>query len=37
MTNAIIFFAGLVAIVGVIALLDWLARRHDRRSQHRPL
>jgi len=34
MTNAIIFFGGLVAIVWVIWLLDWLARRRDRSSQH---
>jgi hypothetical protein len=34
MTNAIIFFGGLVAIVWVIGLLDWLARRRDRQSGH---
>jgi hypothetical protein len=36
MTNAIIFFGGLVAIVWIIGL-DWMARRHDRRSQHDPI
>lgn len=32
MTDAIIFFAGIALIAGVIALLDWLARRKDAQS-----
>jgi hypothetical protein len=34
MTNALLIFAGILAVVWIIALLDWLARRRDRRSQH---
>lgn len=32
MTDAIIFFAGIALIVGVIVFLDWLARRKDAQS-----
>jgi len=35
MTNALLLFGGLVAIVGVIWLLDWIARRRDRQSEQR--
>lgn len=35
MTNALIFMAGILLIVSVVALLDWLARRKDRQS-HAP-
>lgn len=34
MTNAIIFFAGIVTVAGVIVLLDWLGRRKDAKPQH---
>ena len=33
-TNAILFFALLAAVVGVITLLDWLGGRRERKSQH---
>ena len=29
MTNALIFFAGIAVVIGVITLLDWLGRRKD--------
>lgn len=32
MTDALIMFAGVVAVVWVIALLDWLGRRKDAQS-----
>ena len=35
MINAILFFAGIAAIVWTIWLLDWFGRRHDRRSRQR--
>lgn len=35
MTNALIFTAGILLVVSIVALLDWLARRKDERS-HAP-
>jgi len=35
MTNALIFAGGILLIVSVVALLDWLARRKDRQT-HAP-
>ena len=35
MTNALIFMGGILVIVSIVALLDWLARRNDRQS-HAP-
>ena len=35
MTTALFMLGGITVIVGIIALLDWLARRKDRRSEHR--
>lgn len=35
MTEAVLLFAGLAAVVGVITLLDWLARRRDRQTRNR--
>jgi hypothetical protein len=35
MTFALVVFWGITAILGVIALLDWLARRKDSKSEHR--
>ena len=32
MTDALIMFAGIVAVVGVIALLDWLGGRKNAQS-----
>lgn len=32
MTNALIFAGGVLLIVSVVVLLDWLARRKDRHS-----
>ena len=34
MINALLIFAGIGIIVWTIGLLDWLARRRDRKSQH---
>lgn len=34
MTNAILLFAGLVAIAWIIWFLDWLGRRRDRKRGH---
>ena len=34
MINVLLFFAGILVVVWTIWLLDWLARRHDRRSGH---
>lgn len=35
MVNALIFVGGIVLIVAVVVLLDWLARRKDQQS-HTP-
>ena len=35
MTNALIFMGGILVIVSIVALLDWLARRKDQQS-HAP-
>jgi purine-cytosine permease-like protein len=35
MTTALFMLGGITVIVGIIALLDWLARRKDRQSEHR--
>jgi hypothetical protein len=32
MTDALIMFAGVVAVVGVVALLDWLGQRAETRK-----
>jgi hypothetical protein len=34
MTSALLIAAGILAVVWTIGLLDWLARRRDRKSQH---
>lgn len=31
MTDAITFFAGIVFVIGIFTLLDWLGRRRARR------
>jgi sensor c-di-GMP phosphodiesterase-like protein len=36
MRNVVLMFVGIGLIGGVVALLDWLARRKDRQSQHHP-
>jgi len=36
MTTALFTLGGIAVIAFGIALLDWLARRKDRRSEHRP-
>ena len=35
MTNVLILMAGIAAIAWGIWLLDWIARRRDRQSQHK--
>jgi hypothetical protein len=35
MTQAVLFFGALVAVVWVIWLLDWLARRKDQQTNNR--
>ena len=35
MTTALFMLGGIMVIAGIITLLDWLARRKDRRSEHR--
>jgi hypothetical protein len=32
MTNALLLFAGIVGVAGVIVVLDWMGRRRDRHS-----
>ena len=34
MTNALLLGAGILAVVWIVGLLDWWARRRDRKSQH---
>jgi len=36
MTGVFVLFGGIALILGIIALLDWLAQRKDRRSEHHP-
>jgi hypothetical protein len=36
MRNVVLMFAGIVALGWIVVLLDWLARRKDRQSQHQP-
>ena len=36
MTGVFVLFGGIAAILAVIALLDWLARRKDRQSENHP-
>lgn len=36
MTTARVMLGGITLIAGIIVLLDWLARRKDRQSAHRP-
>jgi flagellar biogenesis protein FliO len=36
MTGVLVLFGGLLVILAIIALLDWLTRRKDRRSENRP-
>ena len=36
MTTALVMLGGITLVVGIVVLLDWLARRKDRKSQHRP-
>jgi hypothetical protein len=36
MVNALILIYGIIFGVSIIALLDWLGRRKDRQSKHRP-
>lgn len=35
MTTALFMLGGITVIMGIIALLDWLARRKDRQAEHR--
>lgn len=35
MENARLILGGIMVIVGIITLLDWLARRKDRQSRNR--
>jgi hypothetical protein len=35
MSEALILFAGIVSVVGVFTLLDWLGERRDRRTRRR--
>jgi hypothetical protein len=37
MTTALVMLGGITFIAGIIVLLDWLGRRKDRRSGHRPV
>ena len=36
MMTSLVMLGGIAVIGGIIVLLDWLARRKDRRSGHRP-
>jgi hypothetical protein len=36
MTGVLVLFGGIALILAIIALLDWIAQRKDRRSEHRP-
>ena len=35
MDNALILLWGIALVVGIVALLDWLARRKDKKSRNR--
>jgi hypothetical protein len=35
MTTALVMLAGIALIAWIVVLLDWLARRKDRQSEHR--
>jgi hypothetical protein len=37
MTGYFIIMGGITLVVGIVALLDWLGRRKDRQSHHRPV
>jgi hypothetical protein len=34
MTGVLVLFGGILLVGSIITLLDWLARRKDRRSEH---
>lgn len=36
MVNGFGILGGIALIVGIVTLLDWLGRRRDRQSKHRP-
>ena len=36
MVNALILIWSIIFLVSIVALLDWLGRRKDRQSKHRP-
>ena len=36
MVNALILIYGIIFGVSIIVLLDWMGRRKDRQSKHRP-
>ncbi len=36
MTGVLVLFSIIMAVGAIIALLDWLARRKERQSEHRP-
>lgn len=36
MTTAFVMLGGIALIAWTVVLLDWFARRKDRKSQHRP-
>jgi flagellar biogenesis protein FliO len=36
MTTALFMLGGIAVILGIVVLLDWLARRKDRQSRRRP-
>ena len=36
MVNALLIVWGIILGVSIILLLDWLGRRKDRKSKHRP-
>ncbi len=36
MANALLIVWGIIFVVAIVALLDWLGRRKDRQSKHRP-
>lgn len=35
MDNALILLWGIALVVGIVVLLDWLARRKDKKSRNR--
>ena len=36
MTGVFVLFGGIALILSVVALLDWLTRRKDRRTENHP-